>query len=355
MTAEQIMAAVDKPSQSEPERVFDHVLAVQAERRGQHLTAEESEQLTRINIGPGNVNNPRLNRHLLWVGIGFVAAVSLLILISVFHPYLTERAKFATVNILSVCVLAAIIAQALINRSQWEAMRNQERLLEKQAKAFDAQVTAMQDQLGVMRTQAREEQSAFARQSSEDASRAAELRDRADILVSDVRLSISAALRFSTYAQQHAAGKITQTTALTVELKNKGRTRAERLAFICKLNAYSDRQLPVWPVTMSPEILAAGDTIEAQFGPLGPWLDQQMIDRINEGHGFLQTVVEIYYKDAFGHDHSTEGRGFFRPQTYSFDVSNSEFADAGFFEDVEKEIHVLREMWNRRMSQEQSE
>src|SRR6516225_8350826 len=51
MTAEQIKAAVDNLSLGELEEVFDHVLAVQAERKAPHLASEESALLVRINQG----------------------------------------------------------------------------------------------------------------------------------------------------------------------------------------------------------------------------------------------------------------------------------------------------------------
>jgi hypothetical protein len=49
MTAEQIKAAVDNLSLGELEEVFDHVLAVQAERKAPHLASDESALLVRIN------------------------------------------------------------------------------------------------------------------------------------------------------------------------------------------------------------------------------------------------------------------------------------------------------------------
>jgi hypothetical protein len=51
MSAEEIMAAVDTLNLRELELVFDHVLAVQAERKGPHLPTEESALLARINRG----------------------------------------------------------------------------------------------------------------------------------------------------------------------------------------------------------------------------------------------------------------------------------------------------------------
>ncbi len=51
LSTEQIISAVDHLSLLELEQVFDHVLAVQAERKAPHLTADESTLLARINQG----------------------------------------------------------------------------------------------------------------------------------------------------------------------------------------------------------------------------------------------------------------------------------------------------------------
>lgn len=51
MTAEQIIAALDKLSLPELEQVFEHALAVQAERRAPRLGSEESALLARVNEG----------------------------------------------------------------------------------------------------------------------------------------------------------------------------------------------------------------------------------------------------------------------------------------------------------------
>ncbi len=51
LSTEQIISAVDHLSLPELEQVFDHVLAVQAERKAPHLSADESMLLARINQG----------------------------------------------------------------------------------------------------------------------------------------------------------------------------------------------------------------------------------------------------------------------------------------------------------------
>ena len=51
LSTEQIISAVSHLSLPELEQVFDHVLALRAERKAAHLSAAESALLTRINQG----------------------------------------------------------------------------------------------------------------------------------------------------------------------------------------------------------------------------------------------------------------------------------------------------------------
>ena len=51
LSAEQIISAVSHLSLPELQQVFDHVLAIQAERKASHLSTAESALLLRINQG----------------------------------------------------------------------------------------------------------------------------------------------------------------------------------------------------------------------------------------------------------------------------------------------------------------
>lgn len=51
LSAEEIISAVAELSLPEIEEVFDHVIALQAERKAPHLSPAESELLVRINAG----------------------------------------------------------------------------------------------------------------------------------------------------------------------------------------------------------------------------------------------------------------------------------------------------------------
>jgi hypothetical protein len=60
LSTEQIISAVSHLSLPELEQVFDHVLALQAERKAAHLSAAESALLARINQGLPSVLRERL-------------------------------------------------------------------------------------------------------------------------------------------------------------------------------------------------------------------------------------------------------------------------------------------------------
>src|SRR6266478_816698 len=84
---------------------------------------------------------------LQWIFIRAFIAFLTLLLVSIFHPSMTERVKFFTVNALSLFVLAAIAVQALIYRKQSDTM-------ERQWKAMTDQLEAINKQEGHMATQA---------------------------------------------------------------------------------------------------------------------------------------------------------------------------------------------------------
>ena len=60
LSTEQIISAVSHLSLPELEQVFDHVLALQAERKAAHLPAAESVLLARINQGLPSVLRERI-------------------------------------------------------------------------------------------------------------------------------------------------------------------------------------------------------------------------------------------------------------------------------------------------------
>lgn len=51
LSAEQIISSISHLNQTELQQVFDHVLAIQAERKATHLSAAESALMLRINQG----------------------------------------------------------------------------------------------------------------------------------------------------------------------------------------------------------------------------------------------------------------------------------------------------------------
>jgi hypothetical protein len=69
-------------------------------------------------------NNSASHAGLRWILITGIVLLLALLSLSIFHPNLSERVKFFTVNALSLLVLAAIAVQAYIYRRQWEAMQD---------------------------------------------------------------------------------------------------------------------------------------------------------------------------------------------------------------------------------------
>jgi hypothetical protein len=75
-----------------------------------------------------------------------VGAIGLLVLIvvSVYHPHLTERVKFLVGSSLSLFVLLAVIVQAVIYRGQWKAMQEQRTVMGDQLKTMRDSLTQNQ-------------------------------------------------------------------------------------------------------------------------------------------------------------------------------------------------------------------
>jgi hypothetical protein len=77
-----------------------------------------------------------------------------LLLVSYFHPNMVERVKFFTVNALSLLVLVAIVAQAVIYRRQWSVMERQEDTMHEQLEAAKIQNATTEWQAGISEIQA---------------------------------------------------------------------------------------------------------------------------------------------------------------------------------------------------------
>jgi hypothetical protein len=72
-------------------------------------------------------NNHRSARYngLWWIAIGGIICFLALLFGGIYHPNLTERVKFVTVNALSLLVLVVVAVQVLFNRRQWDVMKRQ--------------------------------------------------------------------------------------------------------------------------------------------------------------------------------------------------------------------------------------
>jgi uncharacterized integral membrane protein len=76
---------------------------------------------------------------LRWTLIIGAIALLILIVVSVYHPHLTERVKFLVGSSLSLFVLLAVIVQAVIYRGQWKAMNEQRTVMGDQLKTMQQQ------------------------------------------------------------------------------------------------------------------------------------------------------------------------------------------------------------------------
>jgi fumarate reductase subunit D len=76
--------------------------------------------------------------------------IVVLLLLSIYLPYMSERIKFFTLNALSISVLAAIVVQAYIYRRQWETMERQGKSMHGQLATMNRQADVMANQLEAM-------------------------------------------------------------------------------------------------------------------------------------------------------------------------------------------------------------
>jgi hypothetical protein len=84
-----------------------------------------AEDNARDNSGESTkVNNDSPHGNLWWwITIGSFLAFTALLLVSILHPNMPDRARFFTTNLLSLCILVTVIVQAVIYFRQWEVMK----------------------------------------------------------------------------------------------------------------------------------------------------------------------------------------------------------------------------------------
>ena len=90
----------------------------------------------------GHNNGGRVRRRRVWIVIftGVLFAYVALVLVSVYHPYLTERVKFGTETGLSLAILIFVIVQAFITNRQWQVMDGQLEAMQAQSALIKQQV-----------------------------------------------------------------------------------------------------------------------------------------------------------------------------------------------------------------------
>src|SRR6266496_765401 len=250
-----------------------------------------------------NINQPspalevvpvRLPKSLRWVFIvGGVLAVVLL-LVSIFHPYMTERVKFFTVNALSLLVLVAIVVQAIIYRRQWAVMEQQRSAMKGQLDAITKQATIMSEQRNVMERQLK---------ATEKAADAAYVAQRAYIGVSGLKITSSAVIPPVT--AQIIVGTV---PTLHVTWHNGGGTPAEHFRAVPYLSFgekpgrkgylidddISDMQFNFIPA--GKEITAPYPQAEVGF----PAFTKEMLDQLNGGQKRLYAIIDAIYTDFAG-------------------------------------------------------
>jgi hypothetical protein len=268
---------------------------------------------------------------LRWIFIGAFMAFLTLLLVSVFHPSMTERVKFFTVNALSLFVLAAIAVQALIYRKQsntmerqWKAMTDQleainrqEEHMATQAEAVKTQAETMRGQLDVMRGQltAQEAHSALLEESIETAELSSIYANRA---------YITARIEGVSEFQFH------------LRIENTGKTPANnvRIAFNYRMN-----DKPPYDVKDGNMVVSdAGFPQNQRLGLIAPGRDQPILTPKrgqldgSEGPKWMRGEIKYYcwgrisYEDIFSKKRHTDfaffqARGY--PNGYPCEHGNS--------------------------------
>lgn len=87
---------------------------------------EKNETANKSGCANNAPDDRRRKLRIFWIVISGVIAISyvVLILTSIYHPYLNERVKFGTETGLGLAVLIAVVAQIVVSRWQWEVMRD---------------------------------------------------------------------------------------------------------------------------------------------------------------------------------------------------------------------------------------
>ncbi|MDQ3819794.1 MAG: hypothetical protein M3362_19265 [Acidobacteriota bacterium] len=194
-------------------------------------------------------------------------ALVILLIVSIIHPYMTERVKFFTVNALSILVLAVILVQAYIYRRQWEAMQGQ--------------LDAMKDQAATMR-----EQVELATKQVE----AINISERAYIGIETVGLS------------NLEVGKVPR---IVMIIKNAGRTPAKKVKAPGRINIELAGKRPQEEITKSRYIgdgtLAANAIRHCVYEFIGI-CDENMLYQITSRNWMVFFQGAIWYEDVWGNE-----------------------------------------------------
>jgi hypothetical protein len=258
---------------------------------------------------------------LRWIIFGGFVLFIILLLISIFLPYLTERLKFFTVNLLSLLVLVIIAIQALISRRQWGVMQEQTAIAQKATTAaelsskaaeqsiklaqenaastqiaMESQIQAMREQLEAMKVQAN-----ASRTFAEAAERSVEVTRQAlaaNVGIREIKMSGFVVGQIPTlYVTWYNGGQTPASRFRAVPYLVFGEKPEERGYFID--DDWSDSRGNFLP-TGVPQLMPYPQA-ETGFKPV----TQEMLAELESGSKRLYAMIRAAYVDFMG-----DGRSF---------------------------------------------
>lgn len=243
---------------------------------------------------------------LRWIYAAGGALFLALLLVSIFHPHLTERVKFFTENALSLSVLVIILFQAYIYRRQWDAMRGQLDAMKEQGRVMSAALAQNERAVKAGEAQAVASQASAqaARDSVDTTKEAFYIAERAYIRIQGVK-----SIRL-------VAGSSPQ---IEVWLFNGGKTPAwdisGRTSFTFARELVEDYDFENEPLTPTKggSTLLAGDRRIIRWRLDDHVVSEAEFDAIQSGALKFMVIGEYRYKDFWGKEQVYSYRGLYDP------------------------------------------
>src|SRR6185436_18778597 len=157
------------------------------------------------------------------------------------------------------------------------------------------------------------------------AKRALETLERADIMVTEVRLDNPDDVEIP---QDTPVAALRWNTRISVVFKNVGRSKAKHLTHLCRLRLVNHEDLHHdWMTNSLPYELAPGEPAIANLRAVGDRLQPHIIDEINNGDKKLHLDCVVDYHDIFGNLHHAEVDGIYWPIKKAFQMGHSHELD----------------------------